>query len=381
MGHGRRWLVPVGVCLVVVIWLAATHRRGSSILPACAVPPNPQYTSNPAWSADGRRAALLGRSGDQRFGIVLDTAGPQPRVLRCQLLPSDVGTNPALDATGDRLLYVTDYKDDPRIWSMSVADGRAEEVAHGASPSPSPVGTGLIYSSMGDQRPRACDLLVMHGNGPARPVGPALRFVSPSAWSPDGKRIAYAGWQFVEDAGSRGGYRETGQAVAVALADGSDPREMIVASLGPETLSENGRKAYRAVKWADADTVVFAVAQGDASGRFVFAIDAYDLRTGTTRTLLPFGEDQVLTKYGSPRLSDQARRVLWQVPPDTSGVYRLADLAAGTSGVLQFPEEVYLGLSPEGGRILAVGRTTGALYLARPSAHDPQWRIEQLQLR
>jgi hypothetical protein len=377
------WLLLAGACLASLAWLTVAHRNGGA-RPQGAIPAGLRYVHAPAWSANGRRAAVLARSEDRRFGLVLGTSSVQPRVVRCLALPDDLRIHMALDGAGTRLFYVAGSDEELRIWSAPVAGGRRREVARGVWPRPSPVNDDLVYYPLTDSGPAAYDrwnIWVVHGNGASRPVSPTLDFVSHVAWSPDGKRIAYVGHQWTADAGAAGGYHLLGLAVGVALAGGSDPEEVILATSTPTEPKGAQWAEYRWVGWADDDTVVVGVVRDDAGGRPVFAIDSYGLKTGARRELLPFNPDHVLVKYGHPETARGAKRVFWQVPPDEAATFRWVDLVTGRSAAIQFPEQVAPALSPEGSRILAVGLETGNLYFARLADADGRWRVERQHLR
>jgi hypothetical protein len=375
------WLLLAGACLASLAWLTVAHRNGGA-RPQGAIPAGLQYVHALAWSADGRRAAVIGRLGDRRFAIILDTAGSQPRVIHCHALPDDLMPRPTLDGTGAHLLYAAGSPDDPRIWSLSVDDGRAEEVARGVWPRPSPVGEGLVYFTLIDPVSRRCSWHVVHGKGRSRPLSPTLIAIGDDpAWSPDAKRIAYAGLSWKPDASESGGYRVTGAAVGVTAANGDGRQEVILESYGPRSRDQGLWARYWSIGWADNHTVAVAVVREDTEERALFTIDLYDVKTGRRHSLLPVSRERELTKYGPPETADGARRVFWQVRPEEAASYQWMDLATGKSATIRFPEQVAPALSPEGSRILAVGLETANLYLARLADADGRWRVERQHLR
>ena len=107
---------------------------------------------------------------------------------------------------------------------------------------------------------------------------------------------------------------------------------------------------------------------------------AYDLLTHKRRELAP--ARRLLILNGSALNVDipfGAKRIFWCVDPREGRTFRTMEVATGkVSALLQFPEPVAESLSPDGTRVVAAGRRSGALYFSRLSPSGTEWTVERL---
>lgn len=133
--------------------------------------------------------------------------------------------------------------------------------------------------------------------------------------------------------------------------------------------------------WIDDSTVAHVLARPGGERWSTLGVYSYNLRTHVRREILPLG--RLRMSAVSVRVSDGARYGFWhsELPGDPD-CYRLADLRTGRQlPRLRFPERVTATPSPDGMRVLATGRDTGALYLAKLRAGAPKWEVRRIRPR
>jgi Tol biopolymer transport system component len=149
----------------------------------------PDEDGSPAWSPDGATLAFGRKAGEAPSEIwVVDSGGGEPARVAA-------GGAPDWSHDGRRLVYQRDFQ----IW-IAAADGTDERsltADYGGPalfPAWSPDGTRIAFI-LPDPQPSGCTIVVVKPNGNerqdkdlARPL--RCRDVS---WSPDGKRLVFAG--------------------------------------------------------------------------------------------------------------------------------------------------------------------------------------------
>jgi hypothetical protein len=344
------WALAVSICAALLVWRAVAGRAERESSPSTSVP-GIRYEGPPAWSADGRRAAVLGKAENRVFVTVVDTSGTAARILRSWPIGGsrNVHLHIALDGAGRRLYYDTDEAKEPRIWEMSVATGEANEVTRGWGPAPAPLGNDLAYFDA------KAILYVTHGKSVGRRVSSARGVRFEVAWSPDGKRIAYQ-WHSPS----------AGVVLAVASVEKTVPHETVAVA--------SDVQEFEAVGWVDSNTVAYVIVRRGRDGRVTCGVISYNLITHARREILPLGRLQMPAAY--VWMSDRAKYGFWRPAVSDGRRYEMADLQTGKRFTsLRFPEECSAVMSPEGTRVFAVGEETGDLYLARLSAGISAWDV------
>lgn len=156
------------------------------------------FDGMPAWSPDGERIAFAtDRDGGSWELYVMNSDGTQQR--RLTSTPEDESV-PAWSPVGGKIAYATDANgDNPSIWVMDADGSGRKQLASGLFPSWSPDGERIAFTAYYGERPY---LAVMNADGSERRgLGDASlirRFTNTAelseqpAWSPDGKKIAFA---------------------------------------------------------------------------------------------------------------------------------------------------------------------------------------------
>ncbi len=203
----------------------------SSVVAPGGDSPAGQYTAVGQWpslSPDARSVAFEGveLSGAGAQIVVSDLDGGQLRVLT-----SDTGIDaqPAWSPAGGEIVYTHDSRNDPQLYAVNLFGGERQLVIGGRSEafsmdaSWSPDGSTIAFAQTGTT---GYHVAVVHPDGTGyRQVTPDENLRSPvgaTAWSPDGRQIAYV---------------TRHDEVNIVNADGSDPHEVYVAPTAVARLS------------------------------------------------------------------------------------------------------------------------------------------------
>jgi len=301
---------------VTVLMVAACSSGGSAGGGAIAPTGGSGSTSPSAPTGDNSAKGLLvyqwqGPTGTDSVTFAAgDGSGAEA------VLPKGVaqGFHPDWSPDGAQVVFADQ---DTGLWVMA-PDGSAAELVHDCSdcdyPAWSPDGRKILFTQYvlgGDGPPKASSLEVLDLDSSkltqvVRATSP--RLVDVARWSPDGKQIAYGIDRF-DGAGD-----ETGSAVAVVGADGSEPKVL------------TGYEGYAYYPdWSpDGSTIVYSVETVQYAAEAPDWADTWDLWT-----IAPDGS-------GPKRLTAVAEGVhLWQPTwaPDGTAIYATQDSAAGREAV------------------------------------------------
>jgi Tol biopolymer transport system component len=225
---------------------------------------------------------------------------------------------PAAGANGNgRIAFETGGS----IYVADPAGGAPSLLGAGLEPTYSPDGTRIAYAAT-----PAGNVLVAHADG-SNPVLVATdHFLSPLAWSPDGKRIAYISGSY-----------SSGFAVSVATADGSGSTVLSydAASDAPPTWSPDGTE----LAFTTTNDTDIAVVNADGSGRRLLIQDAIQDKAPSWS---PDGSRIAFFRgvFGS--------FVLYTIRPDGSGLHQI--------GVAQVDPDSQPAWSPDSARLAFGGR-------------------------
>ncbi len=361
------------VTVLVLAWMAAllgtvgcgawrSGERDSSLLQRETL----RYGTYPTWSADARRAAVLGRGGDGYYVVLLDASTEKPKVVARRPIP---GNEPpsiysALDATGATLYYIVKRGAEPHILSMCLATGDVRDVVRGVDPTPSPAGRDVayVYAASHDLA-EGLALYLMHEDGRNERLTSQLFVERLVTWSPDSKWLTCLAKRIESPR-----YPAAPESLMLVSLDSTAPEQI-----------EVGRgigEAYWAVGWRNPNTLVFIASKADANRQSVWGVLSYDVRTGKRGEIVPFGRMHM--SFSSVQVSHDATIGLWQVSDNDNRAFRVADLDTGDSAEVRFPEGVHSSLSPNGTSILAVGLDTGSVFYAHGRIPEKTWDVEKL---
>lgn len=203
--------------------LSVLHADGSET----PVTTDPTYLSGATISPDGSRVVFAGANGEmpgEKWGLyAVDTDGGPAEVLL-----EGTGYNPTFSPDGTQIAYATGGGDhEQHVWVMNADGSDAHEIVFNKLTAASGHVTGLAWSPAGDR------IALGLGYFPGAiytfaPDGSDFTQVIPSGarpyWSPDGSQIVYAipCPQNLDRC-----------TLAIAHADGSDPRMFGFATSGP----------------------------------------------------------------------------------------------------------------------------------------------------
>ncbi|HET9983464.1 MAG TPA: hypothetical protein VFQ38_07750 [Longimicrobiales bacterium] len=168
--------------------IAVTTRIGKS-------GPADEYSTQPAWSPDGRKIAVTSTRNSNQDIYVYEVATGAPARLTND--PAD-DRDPAWSPDGSRIAFVSYRIGGEKIWIMN-ADGSDQRLLPGGEgaenePAWSPDGQAIAYTcgtpggiGICVMRPDGTDRRIVHAGAPGAP----MEDHSP-AWSPDGRRIVFS---------------------------------------------------------------------------------------------------------------------------------------------------------------------------------------------
>jgi TolB protein len=149
--------------------------------------------SDPSWSPDGSRLAVIRFTGDTWYVAIVDALGGVPTDVVELHGPECPSWSPA----GDALLVGATSERYEDILLMVGLDGSVTEIAAGVQGAWSPDGTVIAFVSRPPQQPDAVGtsrVMLMDATGTnVRELGGSPATQEHPAWSPDGRWIAYAG--------------------------------------------------------------------------------------------------------------------------------------------------------------------------------------------
>ena len=144
--------------------------------------------SSPGWSPDGRSLALtLSKDGNPEIYVLTVATGVLQRLTR----HGGIDTEPTWSPTGQQIAFVSDRTGGPRIFVMDRDGGNVRQLTNGGfhtQPRWSPKGDPIVYT----QRAGTHDLwAISPGGSSPRPLTSGQGDNQGSAWSPDGRHIAF----------------------------------------------------------------------------------------------------------------------------------------------------------------------------------------------
>jgi TolB protein len=144
--------------------------------------------SSPGWSPDGRSLALtLSKDGNPEIYVLTVATGVLQRLTR----HAGIDTEPTWSPTGQQIAFVSDRAGQPRIYVMDKDGSNVRQLTSGGfhtQPRWSPKGDPIVYT----QRAGTHDLwAISPGGSSPRPLTTGPGDSQGSAWSPDGRHIAF----------------------------------------------------------------------------------------------------------------------------------------------------------------------------------------------
>ena len=145
--------------------------------------------SSPGWSPDGRSLALtLSKDGNPEIYVLTVATGVLQRLTR----HAGIDTEPTWSPTGQQIAFVSDRAGQPRIYVMDKDGANVRQLTSGGfhtQPRWSPKGDPIIYTQRGGTH----DIwAISPGGSSPRPLTSGQGGDNQgSAWSPDGRHIAF----------------------------------------------------------------------------------------------------------------------------------------------------------------------------------------------
>jgi TolB protein len=144
--------------------------------------------SSPGWSPDGRSLALtLSKDGNPEIYVLTVATGVLQRLTR----HGGIDTEPTWSPTGQQIAFVSDRTGGPRIFVMDRDGGNVRQLTNGGfhtQPRWSPKGDPIVYT----QRAGTHNIwAISPGGSNPRPLTSGPGDSQGSAWSPDGRHIAF----------------------------------------------------------------------------------------------------------------------------------------------------------------------------------------------
>jgi Tol biopolymer transport system component len=182
----RRSIVAVAaVILVGGLLVTPALGLGSRLLELIQSPSGPPEVQTPVWSPDGRRIAFLSRrDGNKELYVVNADGSGQRRLTR----DASNSATPAWSPDGRTLAFEAGREGAIGVYSVNAdGSGRRRLARNGSAPAWSPDGRTLAFFS-------GAKIYLMDADGSEhRPLTNPLRCCRKSslAWSPDGRKLAF----------------------------------------------------------------------------------------------------------------------------------------------------------------------------------------------
>jgi Tol biopolymer transport system component len=274
---------------------------------------------------------------------------------RVEASPDRIGVSadyPTFSPATQQIAFSADFDGVGRIWASLLDGSQLRKLSPSDSPSPSavhlqpawsPDGRRIAYASLTGS---AVDIWVMQANGTyPQKLTNGARNHKP-AWSPDGRKIV-----FVSD-------KDGTKDIWIMNADGSQQTRLVI-SIAQEddpSFSPGG------------DQLVFTRTEADSASLMIVNVNGTGLRALTSGSAHDW-EPSWSTKgilFSSDRSHDGGRWKIWETQPDGTNLRRLGDVAGHDPS--QLPD----------GRILFLDEAMPSKALSSISAYNPSTGLKQV---